>query len=232
MKRSLARSVADCITSSFVDAGVEPRGFVGLFAVERAERLLEVLRRGLVGTEHGSIVVLLGVPPDQQRHVRLLARGEDLDQRFRQEVAVDGRVEPRDVGLGGGFKQLLGRHRAERRKGIRAHSRRELDARPLSLGERYRRQRRLHQRAALADGAGDQISRQRRCHQRADRRRAGRFAGDGHPASDRRRTPRCSAAPTAARRLDRAAPNCRTRVAGTPSSARGAQRSRTRRAGS
>ena len=88
--------------------------------------------------------------------MRLLARREDLDGGFGEEVAVDGRREAPDRPASPSLPAL---RRPASRVEPPATSRRRwsanVDSGLLRLGERDGRQR-PHQRAALADGAGDQ----------------------------------------------------------------------------
>ena len=184
---------AVCDESRAGKLGCERTGFVvvgrrvflidlgAVLAVEPVDRLLQVLRRRLFACQHRAGVHLLRVPSRKQRHVRLLACGENRRRRFGKEISIDHRAEPGRALFSRGFEDLRGRHRAHGFDARRAEIGRELDAVRLACRQRHGRQR-AQDRPALADRARDQILRQRRRHLRAHRNRSRRFTGDRHLA--------------------------------------------------
>ena len=158
--------------------GVQLQCLVGASAELLSHGLLVILRRRLFAPEQGEPGHLLGVPTDQQRDVRLTARGVNQGGVFGEEVAVNGDGET-PQGLFRRLLELFGRQRAERGQRVSADGGRELDALGFGLCERDGAHRREY-RPALADSPGDQVLRHRRRHLRADRGRACRLAGDGH----------------------------------------------------
>ena len=171
--------------------GLEQR--VGVLAVLAPYRLA-VLLDGLGPRRAAEHRHLVGVRADDDRHVVLPPRREDVVDGVGEDPAVDVRGRPHQVGRHALHRvRARGPHRLGRRR--RAVAEQGLDealAGRLDLGPGRRPAPRAEAAAALADGGVEEAARERGRHQLVDAPRAGRLAEDGHArrvAAERRDVP-------------------------------------------
>ena len=178
---SVPLAIRACCASSSVAAGKVSRSASAWSPYSAAYRLAELLEglRPRRAAEHGHLV---GVRADDDRHVVLPSRREDVVDGVGEDPAVD--VGRRQDQLGRDALHRVrarGPHGLERRR--RAVAEQGLDealAGRLDLRLGRGPAPRAEAAAALADGGVEEAARERRRHQLVDAPRAGRLAEDGH----------------------------------------------------
>ncbi len=156
-------------------ARIQPQRRFRLLAKDRPDELsIGALR--VVSLKQRKVEAFILVPPSHERHIALLAGGEDLGWRAWQEPAIDDRTEA-EAGRRG--EDRFGGKRPQLGQGLRSCLAHEVEAGRLGFGQRGRRaDRRCEHRPALADDAPEQPLGEGRGHERARGFRAGQFAGE------------------------------------------------------